>query len=169
MKETNDFLEIIKDIIEHPQFIEMKSIQHHGKNNNTYLHSYRTALFAYNMAKFFKFSKKELISTTRAAMLHDFFCYDWRKKVYKKDLEQLKGIMKFKNLHCFVHPQIAVKNANKYFNITERQKDAIENHMFPLSFHCPKNKESWVVTFSDKVIASEEIFKTTIDFFKKKQ
>lgn len=167
MEDNKEFLAIIKDIVEHPRFEEMKNIQHHGKYNNTYIHSYKTALFAYKSAKFFGFSKQDIVSTTRAALLHDFFCYDWRKKTYKNDLEKLKGIKKIKNLHCFVHPIIAANNADKYFKISARQKNAIENHMFPLSFKYPKNKEAWIVTLADKVVATEEIFKTSIYFLKK--
>ena len=169
MKVNKDFLIIIDDIINHPEFKKMKNIQHHGKHNNTYIHSYKTALFAYKSAKFFGFSRQDIVSTTRAACLHDFFCYDWRKNVYKQDLEKLKGIRKIKNLHCFIHPIIAANNANKHFNISDRQKNAIENHMFPLSFDIPKNKEAWIVTLSDKVIATEELFKSSIYLFKKKK
>lgn len=169
MKNNDDFLLIIDDILQNKKFNTLKNIQHHGKNNNTYEHSYRTALCAYKLGMFFKFSNTELISVTRAAMLHDFFCYDWRLKEYKKQFGEIKGIEKAKYSHAFIHPQIACENAKKYFNISDKQADAIKNHMFPLTLTLPHYKEGWIVTLADKVIATKEICATCINFFKNKE
>lgn len=162
MKINKDFLSITKDILDNPDFEKMKEIPHHGKNNNTYEHSLTTALFAYKTANLFHLQRQDVISTTRAALLHDFFCYDWRKKEYKKQFTDRKGVKKIKYLHCFIHPQIASENAEKYFNISDRQLNAIQAHMFPLSSKFPKYKESWLVTLADKVIATEELFNTCL-------
>lgn len=162
MEINKDFLTITKDILENPNFIKMKEIPHHGKNNNTYQHSLTTALFTYETANKLHFKRQEVISVTRAALLHDFFCYDWRKKEYKKQFIDNKGVKKIKYLHCFIHPQIASENAEKYFDISAKQINAIQAHMFPLSTKFPKYKESWIVTFADKVIATKEIFNTCV-------
>ena len=54
------------------------------------------------------------------------------------------------------HPLIAKKNAIKYFGVNEKEQNIIESHMFPISNVVPKYKEAWLVTLSDKLVATLE-------------
>jgi uncharacterized protein len=84
-------------------------------------------------------------SAARGGLLHDFFLYDWHTgKPYK-------------GLHGFIHPNIALQNANKHFNLNDREKDIIQKHMWPLTIRLPKYKETFVVLLVDKYCASIEI------------
>ena len=49
-----------------------------------------------------------------------------------------------------------MKNASKYFDLTEKQVDIISTHMFPVTFTPPKYIESWIVDFVDDIAALYE-------------
>ena len=151
IKVNNDFLNIVNDILENPKFKELKKIKHHGDCNTIYQHSIKTAYFAYKFCKICDLSRKDTIEITRATILHDFYDEEWR---YAKRTN-------FFEMHAFKHGEIAAKNAKKYFNISERQKDAITNHMFPLTIW-PHHKEGWVVTLADKVISTKEMYEACV-------
>ncbi len=81
-------------------------------------------------------SEKELV---RGALLHDYFLYDWHEKNAGHEL------------HGFTHAAAALKNARKDFQITEKEADIIEKHMFPLNLtKVPGCREAWIVTMADK-------------------
>ena len=54
------------------------------------------------------------------------------------------------------HPKIAKQNAITYFGVNEKEQNIIESHMFPISNVAPKSKEAWLVTLSDKLVATFE-------------
>ena len=91
----------------------------------------------------------DYVSATRAAMLHDLFLYDWRKKYRKMELP---------GLHAFVHPKIALKNASELFSLNPIEQDVIAKHMWPVTFSFPKYKESYIVTIMDKYSACLETY-----------
>lgn len=82
-------------------------------------------------------SQKELI---RGALLHDYFLYDW----HQPDEENPH------KLHGFYHPGTALRNASKEYELTNREKDIIKKHMWPLTLVPPKCREAWIVTAADK-------------------
>jgi uncharacterized protein len=85
-------------------------------------------------------------SAARGGLLHDFFLYDWHIT------KQQKG------LHGFTHPYTALKNANRFFNLNDLEKDIIVKHMWPLTIRLPKYKETLIVVLVDKYCAIMEIF-----------
>ena len=82
-------------------------------------------------------SERELI---RGALLHDYFLYDWHDKTREN----------YQRLHGFYHPGIALKNADKEYDLTLREKDIIKKHMWPLTVVPPACREAWIVTTADK-------------------
>jgi uncharacterized protein len=91
-----------------------------------------------------RISSKELV---QAALLHDYYLYD------------LHGSDKRYRFHWFRHPRIALKNAvMRYPSLTAPQKDAIRNHMFPLTWSPPRTRVGWLVCFYDKVAAIHDRF-----------
>ncbi len=82
-------------------------------------------------------SRRELV---RGALLHDYFLYDWH-------IPDKKNPHK---LHGFYHPGIALRNASKEYKLTDREKDIIRNHMWPLTVVPPRCREAWIVTTADK-------------------
>ena len=86
-------------------------------------------------------------SAARAGMLHDFFLYDWRIKNGRK------------GLHAFTHGKTACKNASELFELSEKEKDMIIKHMWPVTPQFPKSKEGFILTFIDKHCALAEAIK----------
>ena len=80
--------------------------------------------------------------------LHDYYLYDWHDKN--------KGF----RWHGFKHHRFALANAEKDFDLTEKEKNIIYSHMFPLTFWClPRSREAWIVTLADKRVAFAETLK----------
>ena len=139
----DEFYEIIKDINEHKEFLKLKEHYHH--TSSIYEHVMDVAYFSYRASKFLKLDYQ---STARGAMLHDFFLYDWRHHDVP-DLAEEK-------FHGIEHPRIALANAQKYFTLNDIEKDIVIKHMWPLTLVPPKFKESFIVSFADKYLASKE-------------
>ena len=139
----NEFYEIISDIYEHEEFLRLKEHYHH--NSSIYDHVMDVAYLSYRTSKFLKLDYQ---STTRGALLHDFFLYDWRNHDVP-DLAEDK-------YHGIEHPKIALENAQKHFTLNEIEKDIVIKHMWPLTLVPPKFKESFIVSFADKYLASKE-------------
>lgn len=140
-----EFFDIIKDLISNDVVKQMKNYRQHC-NTSCYKHCMQVAYFTYIACKKLKL---DYISATRAAMLHDLFLYDWRKKYRNIELP---------GLHAFIHPQIALKNANNLFELNEMERDIILKHMWPVTFSLPKYRESYIVTIMDKYSACLETY-----------
>lgn len=83
----------------------------------------------------------------RGALLHDYFLYDWHD-------DDHRGLY---HLHGFYHPGVALKNAMKDYSLSDKQKNIIASHMWPLTLtRVPKCREAWVVTLSDKYVSTIE-------------
>jgi uncharacterized membrane protein len=138
-----EFYEIIDDIYEHEEFLKLKEHYHH--NSSIYEHVMDVSYFSYKVSKFLRLDYK---SATRGALLHDFFLYNWRNHDVP-DLPEDK-------YHGIEHPKIALTNATRHFPLNEIEKDIIIKHMWPLTLVPPKYKESFIVSFADKYLASKE-------------
>lgn len=121
-----------------------KNIQH--SNVSVMKHSMKVAYASMWITRKLrlKCNKEDLV---RGALLHDYFLYDWHD-------DEHRGL---KNLHGFYHPGVALKNAMAEYTLTDRQKNIISSHMWPLTLrHIPKCKEAWVVTAADKYVSTME-------------
>ena len=83
-------------------------------------------------------------SLIRGALLHDYFLYDW----YDPDPSH--------RLHGFTHPAAALARALEDFELTERERNIIARHMFPLVPIPPTCREAWIVCMADKACALHE-------------
>lgn len=151
-----EFNNIILDITSNPTVQKMKEFRQHY-NTSCYEHCLNVAYISYLIAKKLKLSEKEI---ARGAMLHDLFLYDWRNS--KKDLNLEK-------YHAFIHPEIALKNATSLFNLTDKEKDIIAKHMWPVTIKLPKYKETFIVTLIDKYSTIYETVKYYTNFLHKKK
>lgn len=86
-----------------------------------------------------------LRSLIRAALLHDYFLYDWH--------DWDNGTHR---LHGFTHGKTAMRNAIRDFKLNQIERDSIEHHMFPLTPYPPKYIEGYLVTAADKISATKE-------------
>ena len=145
-----EFYQVIKPIIYTDEYQKMKTFIQHG-DTTCYKHcmqvSYYSYLFAKKLNKLFNLNLDEE-AIVRAALLHDFFLYDWH---------DLPPEIRLTKMHGFIHPEKAKENAIKYFNVSDKEAHIIENHMWPLTiYRLPKYKEAYVVILVDKYCALSE-------------
>ena len=120
------------------------NIQH--SNVSVMKHSMKVAYTSMWICRRFKIkcNKSDLV---RGALLHDYFLYDWHD-------DDHRGLQ---NLHGFYHPGVALKNAMAEYELTEKQKNIISSHMWPLTLtRLPKCREAWIVTAADKYVSTIE-------------
>lgn len=123
---------------------KMNNFTQHG-NTSTLLHCIAVSYFSVRLAEKLgiDYNRRELL---RGALLHDYFLYDW----HEKD--------KSHRLHGFTHPGRALRNANRDFQLSEREQDIIGKHMFPLTPFPPKCREAMLVCLVDKWCSTYEVF-----------
>ena len=70
----------------------------------------------------------------------------------------MTGMRRMADIGCmvFFHAERALHNARRDFNLNFIERDIIRKHMFPLNITPPKFRESWIVTWADKLCAAEE-------------
>lgn len=142
---SNDYYEIVKDILENDEFKKRKNYAHHG-SISVYDHSLKVSMIAYELSK--KIKGADSKSVAIGALLHDFYDKPWQIK---------KAKTKFTKKHAFTHAGEALENTKKVFPeyINDKVEDIIEKHMFPLNITPPKYIESWIVTAVDKYVSME--------------
>jgi uncharacterized protein len=101
-------------------------------------HSIDVAYLSFRLAKRLGWDSK---STARAALLHDLF--------FHEENEHSASLL-------LSHPKIALKNARNLVPLNKIEEDIILRHMFLLTPHPPRYKESYIVTFVDKFCAARE-------------
>lgn len=126
------------DILASPNFRRTREYIQHGSMtvNEHVLSVARCSLVMSNMLHI-PCNKRELV---RGALLHDYFLYDW----HMPDREN------HHRLHGFYHPGVALRNASREYRLTNREKDIIKKHMWPLTVVPPRCREAWIVTTADK-------------------
>lgn len=132
------FFSYIEDILENEEFKKLTNFEQHI-NTNRLQHSMNVAYYTYLVCQKYNWHPKE---ATRAALLHDFFLYDWRETKL--------------GFHPNEHPKQALINAKRYFEINPLMENMILAHMWPLSIAIPKHRESWVVQGADRYCACLE-------------
>jgi uncharacterized membrane protein len=147
-----EFNAIVSDILDNEEFLKLKNFFHH--NSSIYEHARIVSYLAYRLCKYLNL---DYTSAARGALLHDFFLYDWRNH----DLPELAK----DKYHGVAHPKIALNNALKHFKLNDLEKDIIVKHMWPLTLIPPRDQESYIVTFTDKYVASREF----IDEFRRRK
>ena len=126
------YYDAVSDLIENELVLQMKEYIQHG-DTTTFQHCVNVSYYNYKLCRFFGW---DAVSCARAGLLHDFFLYDWHDD--------------YNLLHGITHPKVALKNADKYFELNECEKDIILKHMFPLTITPPKYKETVIIVLVDK-------------------
>ena len=129
-----------REILLSKKYNQMKNYMQHG-NVSVLEHSLRVTNASLQMEELMRklhipFDERALV---RGALLHDYFLYDWHTAGRKY------------GLHGFTHADTALKNASRDYRLSEREKDIIRQHMFPLNItKPPTSKEAFVVGCADK-------------------
>jgi len=140
-----DYKYLVNDIMNNEDFSKLSNIPHHGETRLD--HSIKVSYISYKISKFLKLDYRQ---TARAGLLHDFY-FD-RTVHHKRIKEKVK-------LYTTGHPCDALENANNNFILSDKERDIIKTHMFPLDFRIPKYLEGWVVNLVDTGISFYEFTK----------
>ena len=144
-KNDQEYLNIVNNIIENDEFKKMENLKHH--NTTRLNHLLKVSYYSYKISKTLKLDYK---AVAVGGLLHDFYdeeIYDCSKMIDKLKLFTVK------------HPIDASNNAKKLFELSEKEINIIETHMFPVGYRVPKYAESWIVNFVDKVLSATEFSK----------
>ena len=58
---------------------------------------------------------------------------------------------------CFDHPRAAARNAEQLTELTDKERNIILSHMWPLGGQLPRSMEAWLVDLVDTLCAGLEI------------
>lgn len=142
VKEEERYRRLSEDLIGDWRLKQMKNYIQHG-SITTYDHCLQVARTAFSLKCSLKINCDER-TLVRAALLHDYFLYDWH--VYDPS----------HRLHGFTHPGRACKNAIRDFGVGRREQSMIRHHMFPLTPTPPTCREGAILCVADKIVATGE-------------
>ena len=142
--ENNEYHCLVADLLGNDIVMSMQNYLHHG-STTCFQHCVNVSYYNYRLCRFLGLNCR---AAARAGLLHDLFLYDWH--CYKR--------AEHERLHGFTHGLKALRNAEKYFYITDLEKDIIEKHMWPLTIsRVPKYKETVVIVLVDKYCGIAEV------------
>lgn len=138
----NCFQVCIGTLIVTDEVQSMKKIRHHP-GVSCYEHSVFVAYTAFRLARRWGLDYR---AAARAGLLHDLYLYD------PHDRSAYEGNQ------CFAHPKAALKNADALVGgLTDKEKNSIISHMWPLARYMPRCREAYVVNLADKLCATAEV------------
>lgn len=149
---NREFLEIVQDILNTEAFIKLKDYKHH--HITRFEHSFNVGLSSYYKAKALGLDYKK---AARAGLLHDFH-YDEEETSLRKRYKKLKN-----------HPSEALRLCEKYFDLSEEEKEAILHHMYPFTFPYPESEIGKIVYREDNKAFFKEYFRHYKRIFRMKK
>ncbi|GAK46971.1 metal-dependent phosphohydrolase, HD family [Secundilactobacillus oryzae JCM 18671] len=141
-RQDSEYVNLIADLLETEAVQKLANYtQHH--HSTRLEHSLSVSYDSYVIAKRMHLNTR---AVARAGLLHDLFYYDWRTT--KFDLGS----------HAFIHPRVALRNAEKITTLSPMEKDIILKHMWGATLALPKYRESMIVSLVDDYEAAHEFF-----------
>ena len=132
------------NILEHPLVRSMEAYTQHGETS-CLRHSINVSYLSYLYCRDHGWQAR---AAARAGLLHDLFLYDWH--FHAKETGNY--------FHGLTHPRRALENAQRLFSLTDREKNIILRHMWPLTITPPKYREAYVIVMFDKYCSLMETF-----------
>jgi len=139
----DDYTACVGDLIAHPLVCSMDRYIHHSQVT-CLEHCLSVSFHSFQVCRRFGL---DFVSAARSGLLHDFYLYDWHIQ------HPVPG------LHGFTHPRTALQNARRYFALNSREANAIERHMWPLTFRPPRGRIAWAICLVDKYCAIVEVLR----------
>lgn len=128
-----EYVALVSDLLAKPEVQKLADYtQHHHSNRLD--HSISVSYDSYLIAKKHHLNVR---ATARAGLLHDMFYYDWRTTKFNL------------GSHAFIHPRVALRNAEKLTELSPMEKDIILKHMWGATAALPKYRESVIVSLVD--------------------
>lgn len=134
--QDQEYVACVKDILESPVFQQMDNFMQHG-DTTCKAHCIKVSYMSYCICRRRGW---DYVEVSRAGLLHDLFLYDWHTHARETG----------EHFHGFTHPRTALHNAEKHFELTEKEKEIILRHMWPLTPIPPRSKEGFVIVYADK-------------------
>ncbi len=138
---TNERSLLFDEITSSDKYQALKTFRQHG-TYSVYDHSINVYKTCFKIIKRYHLKLDEK-SLAKAALLHDYFLYDWHDKDCPKH-------------HFTRHPYRAVKNARRDFGLTKKEEKMMLSHMFPAGLKVPTSREAVILTLADKRCAISE-------------
>jgi len=136
-----EFLDLTKELLDSEQVRMMGRWKHHGPVT-TLDHSLFVAFSTYRLARLLHLDVRAAV---RGALLHDLYLYDSHDKSAHPGNQ------------CFDHPRFAARNAAALTPLTDKERNIILSHMWPLGGALPRSLEAWMVDLVDTICAGLEI------------
>lgn len=114
---------------------------HHGSITTTLDHSLFVAYVSFRIARVLKL---DATAVARGGLLHDLYLYDNRDKSAHPGWQ------------CFDHPRAAARNAERITRLSEKERNIILSHMWPLGGALPRSREALLVDLVDTLCAGVE-------------
>ena len=137
----NEFCRTTRELLASEQVRSMGRWNHHGRIT-TLDHSLFVAYWSYRAARKFWWDEA---AAARGGLLHDLYLYD------SKDKSAHPG------LQCFDHPRAAARNAAELTALSDKERNIILSHMWPLGGQLPRSREAWLVDLVDTFCAALEL------------
>jgi uncharacterized protein len=138
------FLECIRDLLENPEVRRLNAYIQHSTSTRLQ-HCLNVSYYGYKLARQLDYDFR---SCARGGLLHDLYLYNTGQGISRR----------FVARHLRTHPQTALENAERLFELNEIEKDIILKHMWPVTPDLPKFPEAFLIANVDKYCASLEAF-----------
>ena len=136
-----EFLSLTRELLDSDQVRMMGRWRHHGPVT-TLDHSLFVAFSSYRLARFLGLDTR---AAARGGLLHDLYLYDSRDRSAHPGNQ------------CFDHPRAAARNAAGLTDLSDKERNIILSHMWPLGGQLPRSREAWLVDLVDTVCATLEL------------
>lgn len=140
-KYHSEFCQTVGELLDSEQVRMMGRWCHHGRIT-TLDHSLFVAYLSFRAAKALGL---DTAAATRGGLLHDLYLYDSRDKSAHPGMQ------------CFDHPRAAARNAEQVTDLSEKERNIILSHMWPLGGALPRSKEAVLVDLVDTFCAGLEL------------
>ncbi len=149
-----EYFDLVGDLYFSPQVQSLCQYEQH-LDINRLQHITSVSFLSYTISKRLGLDYR---TVARGTLLHDLFYYDWRDPTGN-----------WHRPHGYKHPKFAALNAAELNReLSEKERDMIIHHMFPLTTSLPKYKESYILIFSDKYCATRELLYSLNKRYKKR-
>lgn len=136
-----EFVRTTGDLLSSDQVRMMGRWRHHGPVT-TLDHSLFVAYCSYRAARALHL---DAAAAARAGLLHDLYLYD------SHDRSAHPGNQ------CFDHPKAAARNAAALTRLSDKERNIILSHMWPLGGALPRSPEAFLVDLVDTLCAGLEL------------
>ena len=140
-KHLLEFCRLTGELLESEPVRMMGRWQHHGRIT-TLDHSLFVAYLSYRAARWLRLDER---AAARGGLLHDLYLYDPRDKSAHPGSQ------------CFDHPRAAARNAEQVTKLSDKERNIILSHMWPLGGALPRSLEALLVDLVDTFCAGLEL------------